>query len=524
LITRSMEAYPPPLHLWLSLALTRWTGDPNIAGHWVHLIMLLLTLGFIFALVRHLAGNITGMFSVFFYLHTRNLVQRMTCGVPRGWAGPVLAAFLYFLCTKNHWGVILTLFFGTLLHPPSAFMCAATYGLYLFVGVLWNRTRLEFMPNFARYLVVAPIIAFVAFVTVQRSPDIGSMVTYEQAKRIPALQRHGGRFPFVPMKDAFFELNTVGIQAFVNRWEPEEIWVRRNMTPLLYGFFCVLLLIQWRTRRELFPPELLVYVISIFIVYFLSRELAYRLYVPDRHLQFPLNTFFIVAFPVAIWRLFHPLTLTGGFRQTEWRYALRPSVALLYLGVFIFWTAGSGLEGQANFNYRMDTRPGLYSYVRTTPLTSMFASHPGRIDPLQLLGQRKAYVTTETAHPFYDAYYKTIQERLQVVFRAFYAGSLEELLATVEPARIDYFVYFYEDFLPEKMAKASYTQPFRKWVNRLAQKYPRDQYVGVRYASVPPEGEYPFVAYRDGECFVVDIAKLREYLNASADAKPQDGK
>ena len=65
----------------------------------------------------------------------------------------------------------------------------------------------------------------------------------------------------------------------------------------------IVLLVR-KKGRKLFLP-LWLFLVSIFCVYFASRALAFKLYVPDRHLQYPMTIFWIVAFCIFIWSAFN---------------------------------------------------------------------------------------------------------------------------------------------------------------------------------------------------------------------------
>jgi hypothetical protein len=84
LITDVMKGYLAALHYWLHYSITWLCGDPIMSGHWVMLIEVLLSTGFLFFAVRHVVGTFPAIFAALWLLHTRHLIQRMTGGLPRG--------------------------------------------------------------------------------------------------------------------------------------------------------------------------------------------------------------------------------------------------------------------------------------------------------------------------------------------------------------------------------------------------------------------------------------------------------
>jgi hypothetical protein len=526
LITRMMECYLAPLHYWLCYAVTWLTKDPIMMGHWVMLIQVLLSSLFVFLAIRQLAGVAPAFFGVAWLLHTRHIMQRMTAGLPRGWAGPVLSAYLYYVLKGNHLGVLIVIFLGCLAHPPSTLLIALAYGLTL----LWRVARLETRRAYLRpllvYALLSPVFALTAYSVVKMPPEIGSMTTYEQAKSMPEFQMtrdgvSGGRFAFLPFRPAVEQIRIVGLQAFVGRFYKPPQFLRSCLPYLVIGILLILLAVGQVRKRESLPAELWIYLISVFVVYFASRLLAFRLYVPDRHLQFPLAFFFTIGLTAMVWRTFyqgdtavHPPDGTAHPAASGWRQVWASSLGLMALGFFIYLGSGLGTSGKANFNYSLYKRGQVFKWISEhTPLTALIAGHPTFIDPLQLFGMRQAYITTETYHPFYDRYHEQVKPRLEVSFRANYAGSFEELLSLTEPQKIDYFVFENSLFTAAELADTRYYPPYDVLVKKLSSRAP-EEYAFSRLPRSVDLRRFPPMVYRDRIASVVDLRKLRAFVEA----------
>ena len=75
----------------------------------------------------------------------------------------------------------------------------------------------------------------------------------------------------------------------------------------------------------------------------------------------------------------------------------------------IFSSSGTGLSDYHNFNVKVDRKGEIYNWLEAnTEKSDLIAGHPSHIDEIQLLAKRIAFVTTETAHPFYTGYLKEI--------------------------------------------------------------------------------------------------------------------
>lgn len=521
IVTDVMKGYLAPLHYWLCYGITMLTGDPIMMSHWVMLIQITLTVGFLFAGIRKMAGTAPALVGVAWLLHDRNLMQRLTAGLPRGWSAVVLSAFLCFVARGNHRAVLLTILVGCLTNPPATLIVALAYGWILmwrsFVGA--HESRRAARHRLVAYVCLSPLFAVVTFLVVQRPPQIGQMVSYEQASKMPEFSRPRGRFPFVPLNPAGPEIRFVGLESFVSRFHNPHKAIRKYETQLILGSLAVLILIGLVRRRVTVPAELLIFGCASLTVYFLSRLLAFRLYVPDRHLQLPLAFFFISTFTVAVWRAFHrgrndTTETEGALKDSRLCYSWRSALGLVALVGFIYACSGWGLRGAMNFNYSVHKKGYVFDWVKdNTPLNALVAGHPTHIDGLMLFGARRGFITTETAHPFYVRYSQEVKRRNEISLRAHYARSLEELVNILEPEGITYFVFRRADFRPGTLETLNFFPPL-DILNKELTSRPLNEYA---YSKLPKEvnlARYPFVPFIDSYSTLVDVQALKAHLQA----------
>jgi hypothetical protein len=531
LIAETMKGYLAPLHYWLCYVVTWLVGGadtvtgPLMMAHWVMLIQLVLTVGFLFLAVRHAAGLAPALFAVTWFLHTRPVLQRITCGLPRGWAGAVLTAFLYFALTKNHKGVLISLFCGCLLHPPAALVAAGAYGLYLLQGVLRQKVRPQFLKPFFWLAVLTPLYIATTFYVVHRPKHIGQMVGYQEASQMPEFQRPAGRFPFLPLEEVSKEVKLYGYQPFNHRLytDPNRFW-KRNMFYFVIGLLFLLALLGWHRKRRVFPVQLLTLFLSIVIVYYCSRLIPFKLYVPNRHLQVPMSVFLISIFSIGFWRALvkrsdqESLEKEVDYGEADFKKTWPAMIAFVLLGTLIWAGTGNGLYGTANFNYSLNKKGRAFRWIRrNTEPTALVAGHPTHIDALQLFGIRKAYATTETTHPFYPGYYNEIKRRLIISLKAHYARSLREVVDLLEPEGIDYFIFSRKRFYPASkdnpvgLKYDKFFSPLNTLVNDLTARH----YEDYAYKQLPREvdlSKAPFMFFKDEQSAVVGIKELKAFL------------
>jgi len=518
IVTLMMESYLAPIHYWLSYGITLLTKDPVMMGHWMMLLQVIGASTFVFLAVRYAAGTPAAFFALTWLFHTRHVMQRLTGGLPRGWSALVLSAFLYFVIRGRQSAVLLTLLVGCFLHTPATLVCALSYGLLLIYKGFFGAEKQIYRQQLKRYLILSPLFVIAAWSVVRMPAEIGTMASYDQALELPEFQRPKGRFPFAPLNPAMQEIRAFGFQAFIGRfYNPGG--TMRAVTPLVAVLILFAGLMWARHKRRNAPTaELLTFGLAIFIVYFASRILAFKLYVPDRHLQFPMAIFFIVSFPILLWRAFSKNCSGGNY--WPFKSSLRDngyaSVALIALAGFVYLGSGTGLYGAANFNFSRNKRGLAFEWIAAnTPQNALFAGNPTHIDPLPLFSGRQAFMTTEAAHPFYDKYRLEVRRRLEIELRANYAATLAELVEIVEPQGIDYFVFRREDFYPDALKQASYFPPFDDLVRKLSARDPND----FAFRKLPPKVDmqrYPFMPYKDEQSIVVDIAALKRYLVATS--------
>lgn len=499
LITKMMTSYLAPVHYWISYAVTLIVGDAILAGHWVMLMQIVLTVGFVFMAVLRASGWASALFAATWMLHTRRVIQRMTGGLPRGWAAPLFAAFFYFAITRNHVGMLCLLAVGCLLHPPATLAIAIAYGLFLVTLSVGGEARAEGRRWLKRYLLLSPLYIVLVLSVVQMPAEIGSMASYSTALAMPEFQAPAGRFPFLPFPPLWDDLRLYGFHAFTDRFSSSLPYVVVALILLcaLGGLF---------TRRAIIPSVAWCFLVGAMAVYFASRVFAFHLYVPNRHLQFPLAFFMVVGLTVAAWRI-------GAMGRRPWR-PWGQLVCACGLAALIYAGSGTGLRGPANFNYSRDQRGKVIAWLAgNTPKDAVIAGEPTFIDPVQLFSRRVAYVTSETAHPFYDRFYAEMKRRLEVTFRAHYARDLNELLRIVEMEGIDYFVFEKKRFYPRMLANATYYPPFDTLVRQLAAR-PAEEYAYKKLPHTIDLAAAPYMPYRDDRAAVVDIRALRSFLSS----------
>ena len=519
LVAQTMQGYLAPLHLWLGYGITWFVKDPIMTCHWIMLIQVALTVWFLFLAVRKAAGFAPACLAVAWLLHTRPVMQRITGGLPRGWSAPVLAAFLWLAFAGRHKAMLAAILCACLLHPPGAVLIGAAYGLTLVVRLIPRASRRVASRRLISLLLFGPVYALVLLMVVHRPAELGQMVDYDTAAAMPEFQYPHGRFPFLPFEPVLDELKMYGFQPFFHRlhrpgvsWPVEfkPVWWKGVMTWFLPILLILVSLAGFRRqRRNVVPLDLVCFAAAIFAVYAASRQFAFKLYVPNRHLQFPLTMFWIAAFTIVPWRAFS----IRPELDVKKRGGLLPLAALGCVALMVIVGTGAGFDGSANFNFPVGKRGAAFVWLRkNTPERALVAGHPVHIDPVQLFAMRRGYATIETTHPFYLGYYGEMKRRLIISYKAHYAQSLQEVVDLLAPEGIDYFVFARKRFYPGAMKAEKVYSPIDEIVKPLLTRAP-DAYA---YRQLPTRVNLetaPYMPFRDEQSAVIDVALLRKYLS-----------
>jgi len=507
LITDVMKGYLAPIHYWVSYFFTYFTKSPILGGHFVMALQLGLALFFIFKISKKFTNSYAlGLFAMTWLLHTRPFVQRLTCGLPRGWSPLILLATIYFTTSKKYKLSLIFLFIGCLTNPPATIIAAFFYGLVLLIESVQLK---KITKHFKTLLILAPFYVLITYSVVKRdSKTVGQMVSYEQAMQMPQFQRVGagsdkqgynGRFPFAPHQSIKYDFNNYGFQPLKHRLYKKNNFISDNLGIILFIFVFLSLILNFKNKFKYCPKELYVYLFSILFVYFLSRPVAFKLYVPNRHLQIPMAIF---------WIIFISVFLFNYLKEKNYKLIL-PSFVLLSL--FIYYMTGSGLQGSANFNYHIYKKGKVFKYIdMNLDKNILVAGHPTHIDPVLLFAKRKAYITTETAHPFYPVYFKEVDRRYRKSLKAHYARNFNEFNEALIGENIDYFIFNKNRFYPEVLKKEKKIAPWGDLVLKLTSYEPSTYF----YKSIPKKvdlNKYPYLLYRDDHSVLVDIKKLREF-------------
>jgi hypothetical protein len=112
-----------------------------------------------------------------------------------------------------------------------------------------------------------------------------------------------------------------------------------------------------------------------------------------------------------------------------------------------------------------------------------------------------------------------MKRRTEIVMKAHFSANLPELLSLIEPERIDYFVFKRLDFKGDNLANVTFFPPLDVMVKELVSRAKED-YAYMQLPKTVDLDNYPFVPYIDRVSVVVDVKKLREFVDSGRQLPP----
>jgi hypothetical protein len=407
-------------------------------------------------------------------------------------------------------GCSLVILFQSVLNPYIFLLCLATHILYLSVnygpvifGELWKKlspaaaarpeastTRgpddhplptqdipadgWKITPRL--FLVNVPIIAGICLTALKYvafSPaDLGRLVTWAAMQGNPEYTA-AGRYEFIPTASFLHEL--MRPWDLVLPFDGPASFIRWIGMALLF-ILIVYTYKRYKQKVDLAGFRVFGYLLpaSLFM-YVLSCLFAFKLFLPERYLEYSLNIFYCVVLGVSFTILPEYVT-----------WMRRWYVPLLVVSILL---GGARNYHVGIFNYSSDKL--LYDFLKTTPKASLIAGPPVLMDNCLTFARRKAFVTYELSHAWMDKYWSVVKKRTFDLFDAYYADNPQAIRSFARDNGIDYLVVREADFSPESFKKGQiYFEPFHSYILREA---------GARsHFAALDETSFPIVYRKDG--------------------------
>lgn len=370
----------------------------------------------------------------------------LASATPRGFATPLLVAFLAFLVGRQWRAALATLAVQALIYPLGCTTMLGTAGLWLLARNvdLGGSRRLTLAPGWRREASwLAAGVALVAILgLIGREPGLryGPMVTLEQARGMEDFQADGRVSYFHPDPVKFW-IRSTHTGLAMRQKDP----LQAGLPPLTVPLLLTAGLAGWAlaarrgralaARRGRAPspglrPEsglLIALFAASFLLFFVAHLLAFRLYLPARQVQFSLPV--VAAFGGGLLLALLIRHLAG----RAWPGRVAPATRLLALGAIGLLVLHPPPVGDF---YAAGRYQRLYAYLQAQPKDTLVAALPNDASGLPLFAQRPVLVSWEHLLPYQPAFYEPLRRKAEALTAAYFAESPGPILDLAERERV----------------------------------------------------------------------------------------
>lgn len=244
--------------------------------------------------------------------------------------------------------------------------------------------------------------------------------------------------------------------------------------------------IDWRAFAAKLKP--LAWTGAAFLVFYIAaRLMAFKLFVPDRYVQYPLN-------------LFYAILLSACLAAAVKRAGLGRAACVAFI-ILAAVLGAMRLKNVALYDYSADA-PLCAAVEAATPKNAMLAGHPALMDNVMTFGRRNAYAAFELAHPWSRGYWEQLRPRLDAFFETYYAADKERVARFARETNVDFLLVDEAHFTPEFIAKRPFFEPFGRAIKEMAE--------GRQGSFAVLDGKaFERIALRPG-AFLIDLRPFRQ--------------
>jgi hypothetical protein len=386
-------------------------------------VLLAATMACLAASAWRLAGGAGAFGSLALGLGSSYLLGRMTGGLPRGFAAPLLALGALALLDGRVRMLAVIAVVSAGFYPAAALTLGVTFALVLLMpsamrgsARTWSlRRRLLLM------VLTAAVAALVLLPSALRLRTWGPAIGPERMAQYPEAGADGrfaptDRAPFPPLPAAALPL--LGATLVGDGTAVAEPLSARKCAVWLAPLVAVLGLLGcvWLARRRVEARRFLLLPLAVIVCHTASLVLEPRLFLPERYVAYAVPVIVLVTVPAMFGAL-------RGARRA-WVRAM-PWVT----NVAIFVLLGARGVSWAGFTVRIPPvdRP-LFATIAALPRDAVIAAFPSETsDSIPYLSRRSVYLARETHMPFHVRYTELMRARARTLFAAYFTSDASVL-------------------------------------------------------------------------------------------------
>jgi hypothetical protein len=474
--------YPP------GVKLVYWIGTLFANPHWVSKLVPFLLGGVVvwqsFALGRALGGRVVGAAAVVLLLHCHFVWGRIVGLNARAFGFPLMISFLRYTIEKRERPALAILLAETFFYPSTFLICAPAYGATLLWP--WKLDR-----RWLRYLaVVGAGLAVLALTALRVDPRIGHPILIDE---LATLRQRGivGTWPLDPAGGVMRQAVRTALHddyGLIHWMAKTPARVDGWILAFVAGALALVLLRRWRTlaRVPIVFPALFAGSLAAF---FAAQWFPYRLYIPERMLQYAWPPLLIFGFLLLAYLALFTLT-------QKWAGVL---AAILVCGLELTFY-GDGFQRDINVHDWRRRDDMTVRFIATLPKDAVVAASFDQSSSIQAFAQRKVLFSSILNTPIHYPIAVELERRIEEYYRAYYARDPALVRTMMAVDHVDYLVVDSRDFGPDAIKRAEYLM-WTGLARSLINAGPRDK---MLFANPPAAA----VVFHFATVTVIDLHKL----------------
>lgn len=502
--------YMPAVRLLYRIVVP-FTGLPVAAKIMQGLALGMIALAAFILMRSRRAGLAAGVLLLFLAMHEWYIIDRIAGGLGRAFIFPFLLLWFAGAVTKNERLRAIVALLASISQANAAIILLLAEGLlYLLdLGIsIWRkRKNWRFSlqdPVIARGVRLTALgvlcVVLASTYTASVRPQIGSFPTFEQASKNPAFIKGNYWENELPFPDGVEEFERTLASPLKAHFRPGANFLSKGWekagerAPLVaLGLFVVLALIFAR-RQAAIPLAFLAASVACYVA---AKELAFRLYSPERYYAFggPMTTIAVLVIALGCTHFW--------LKKKKWRSTIQNYVAAGF--IILLWMA-SGRTGMAPSSAacvisEKPLRP-LYDFLKTLPPEIRIMAHPHDSDDIPWWAGRATTGGFEMCMVwFVDAHQRCIDWMNNAV-RAYYAIDRGALYKYLEQDKITHILIHKDRLGPEFAKKSRVAEPIQTTMSAVQAGKASNVFV-LNY--VPQNS----IIFRFGQYEVVDVEKMK---------------
>jgi hypothetical protein len=321
-------------------------------------------------------------------------------------------------------------------------------------------------------------------------PRIGHPILLSE---LATLKQRGivGTWPLEPARDVMLQAVRTSLHddyGDIRRLAKWPARVNGTLLAFVAGALALVLLRRWRTLEKvpLIFPALFA---GSLLAFFAAQWFPYRLYIPERMLQYAWPPLLIFGFLLLAYLALFTLT-------QKWAGVL---AALLVCGLELFFY-GDGLTRDINVHDWRKRDSLTVQFIATLPKGVTIAASFDQSSSIQTFARRQVLFSSILNTPIHYPIAAELERRIEEYYRAYYARDLAPVRAMMATDHVDYLVADSRDFGPDAIKRAEYLM-WTPLARSLIDAGPKEQMVFAH----PPAGA---VVFKLDTVMVIDLRKL----------------